>query len=386
MTEPGKSKDYYEILGVPRDAAPEDIKKAFRRLARKYHPDANPGNPEAEKRFKEINEAYAVLNDPQKRAQYDQFGTIGDSSASGGSPFEGFGGFGGGAPFEDLFGDLFESVFGGGARGRRAQPNAPRRGNDIEMTIRVTLEEAFKGGKREVTIPRWQTCDRCKGTGTEPGTKPETCPTCRGRGQVEQTQRTPFGQFVSVAPCPNCHGTGRILAHPCRTCGGEGRVRGQHRVEVKIPAGVDTGTKLRLAGEGEAGINGGPPGDLFLVVEVEPNPLFERDGADLHTHLTLAFPQAALGCSIPVKTLEGQVSLEIPPGTQPGSVFRIKGKGMPRLRGVGRGDLFVHVAIEVPRTLTEKQKLLLQAYAKECNIPVKTEEGLLEKLKSWFSA
>ncbi|HPI98064.1 MAG TPA: DnaJ domain-containing protein, partial [Synergistales bacterium] len=252
MSSPG-SKDYYSTLGVPKDATASDIKKAYRQLVRKYHPDANPGNKEAEDHFKDVNEAYEVLADPEKRAQYDQFGTVGDFP--GGGPFSGFGGV------EDVFGDLFENLFGFGTSGRRrADPNAPRRGSDMETQLIVDLEEAAKGVTKNVEIPRWQTCDRCSGNGAEPGTQPDVCPQCHGSGQVESQQRTPFGQFVSINTCPRCKGKGKYIKHPCQECKGEGRVRRNHSVEVKVVPGVDTGTRLRIPGEGQSVINGGPNG------------------------------------------------------------------------------------------------------------------------------
>ncbi len=375
---PGARDDYYEILGVPRDASAADIKKAYRQLVRKYHPDANPGNKEAEERFKKVNEAYEILGDSQKRTQYDQFGTVGDMP-SGGSPFEGFGGMG------DLFGDLFESVFSGGAGRRRANPNAPRQGDDLEMGVSVTLNEAATGTKKTVEIPRWETCGTCGGSGAAPGTKAETCETCHGAGQVETRQQTPFGQFVSVNACPRCGGTGRFIRTPCSDCGGHGRKRTRKSVDIRIPAGVDSGTRLRISGEGEAGINGGPSGDLFLVVEVAEHPDFKRDGGDLHRKLSVTFPQVALGCTVSVPTLTGEPEpLEIPAGTQPGKVFRIKGKGITRLRGArGAGDLFVHLAVDVPTKLTEKQRALLEALAKEMNVEV-ADQGLFAKFRTLF--
>ena len=373
MYGPGETDDLYQVLGVGRDASAADIKKAYRQLVRKYHPDANPGNKEAEEHFKKINHAYEILGDSQKRAQYDQFGTVGDMA--GGSPFDGFGGGVG-----DIFGDIFESVFSGMGGRRRANPNAPIRGTDLEMEAEVTLLEAAQGASKEFQIPRWEGCSECGGTGAKTGTSPETCSYCRGSGQVEAKQQTPFGQFVTVNACPKCGGAGRIIKEKCSACGGAGRVRKTRRVEVKIPAGVDTGTRLRIAGEGEAGVNGGSSGDLFLAVSVAEHPDFKRDGADLHSRLVLPFPQAALGCTVAIPVLNGEPEkLSVPAGTQPGKVFTIRGKGMPRLRGPrGTGDLHVHVTVDVPRKLTEKQRALLEELAREMKVDVE-DSGVFSK-------
>ena len=382
-TVPGTHKEYYQVLDVPRDASAEDIKKAYRKLVRKYHPDTNPGNREAESRFKEIGEAYEILSDPQKRAQYDQFGYVGDMPGGGSGPFGG----GGGEPFGDIFGDIFDSFFGGGGAGRSRtrNANAPRRGADLEMELACTLEEVFAGAPKEVQIPRWEGCKRCGGNGAEPGTSVETCSACGGRGQVEHAQRTPFGQFVSVVPCTRCGGKGKVISAPCKSCGGDGRTRHRHRVDVRVPPGADTGTRLRMTGEGEIGANGGPPGDLYLVITLAEHPRFLREGDTLHAQVSVAFPQAALGSAAEISMLDGSVErLEIPAGSQPGDVIRLKGKGMPRLRGNGRGDLLAHLKVEVPRELTEKQRSLLSALAQEMNVPVEENEGFLEKLKGWF--
>jgi molecular chaperone DnaJ len=370
----------YQILEVSRDASQADIKKAYRQLVRKYHPDTNRNNPEAEEKFKKINAAYSVIGDPEKRARYDQFGTTDGTT---GNPFEG-GGFGGG--FGDLFGDLFEQVFTGGMGGRRADPHAPRRGADLEMNVGVTLLDAANGVTRTVEIPRWDSCSACGGTGAKPGTSPRTCETCGGRGQVENVQRTPFGQFVSVNTCPRCQGKGKVIAEHCPECGGRGQVRDNHKVEVKIPAGVETGTRLRIAGEGEGGTNGGPSGDLFLVLEVERHKSFERDGGDLHSRLLLTWPQAVLGTSVEIPTLiDGMEKIDIPPGTTQGRVLKVKGLGMPRLRGArGRGDLYVHVFIDVPSKLTDKQRSLVNELAHEMKVPVSSEEGIFDKFKKLF--
>lgn len=370
----GDSQDLYGLLGVSRSASQEEIKKAYRKLVRKHHPDANPGDQEAETRFKSINLAYEILQDPQKRARYDQFGTIGDAPP-------GSGPFGGGfEPFGDIFGDLFESVFGGARRGARG----PSRGQDLEMSIRISLEEAFHGVGREVSIPRREKCGRCGGSGAEPGSDVKTCLYCAGSGQVEREQRTPFGTFVSVGQCSECGGTGRKIEKKCKNCDGSGMIHAKHRVDVKIPPGVDTGTRLRVAGEGGEGSGGGPPGDLFLAVKVDPHPSFERDRDDLHTRVTLKYPQAALGCSVEIPHLEGFEKVDISSGTQGGKALRIKGRGMPRLKGSGRGDLYAHVIIDVPQSLTERERELMEALAQEMNVEV-NQAGLVDKIKQIFS-
>ncbi|RRD65006.1 molecular chaperone DnaJ [Fretibacterium sp. OH1220_COT-178] len=371
-------EDLYQILGVARDASPAEIKKAYRQLARQYHPDANPGDKEAEERFKKINAAYSVLSDPEKRARYDQFG-----SADGSDPFGG--GFGG--DFGDLFGDLFSQVFGGGMGRRQADPNAPRRGADLEMSLRVSLLEAANGVTHTLEVPRWETCGTCSGSGAKAGTSPETCATCGGRGQVEQVQRTLFGQFVSVTVCPNCQGRGKTIREKCSDCGGRGQVRRKHKLEVKVPAGVERGTRLRITGAGEAGVNGGPQGDLFLLIDVEPSKDFDRDGADLHTRLLLTYPQAVLGAEVELATLiDGVEKVEVPAGTAHGQVLKIRGKGMPRLRGPrGRGDLYAHVLIDIPSRLTDRQRELITELAGEMETPVGAgEPGFFEKFKKLF--
>ncbi len=383
-------RDYYEILGVAREASADEIKKAYRKLARKHHPDARPDDKDAEARFKEINEAYETLSDPQKRAQYDQFGHAGPAA---GNPFEGFGGFGGtggfgdASTFGDLFGDIFEQVFTGGRAGAggrsRVDPNAPRRGADVEMVMNITLEDAYRGGAREVEVPHTEACARCGGNGAEPGTNVETCPMCGGRGQVEQAVRTPFGQFVQLGTCPQCHGRGKTIPTPCKDCKGQGSVRKRHKIEVKIPPGIDTGTRLRIAGEGDAGANGGPGGDLYLLIQVQPHSRFQREGSDLHMHVDVAFPQAALGAEIKIPTFDGEETLEIPAGTQPGSVLRIRSRGMPRLRGSGKGNLHIHIRVQVPKGLSDREKALMEALAQEMKVSVRPQ-GLWDKFKSMF--
>jgi molecular chaperone DnaJ len=375
-------KDYYDILGVPRSASPDDIKKAYRKLARKYHPDTNPGNENAEKKFKEINEAHDVLSDPQKRAQYDQFGFVGDMPPTGAGGFGGrdpFGGMGG-----DIFGDIFDSFFGGGMGRSRQNPNAPRRGSDLETSIRITLETAYRGAAREIEVPREENCPHCSGSGAEPGTGVETCHSCGGTGQIERVTSTPFGQMVQVVPCVQCRGTGKVIKTPCGECKGQGRLRRGRKLDVKIPPGVDTGTRLRIGGEGEGGRNGGPPGDLFILLEVSSDSRFRRDGEDLHAKIDIAIPQAALGTTVPIPTFDGVEKLDIPAGTQPGSVLRIKNRGMPRLRGTGRGDMHIHVRVNVPKNLSDRAKELLSELAAEMKLDVAEDKGLFDRIRDKF--
>ncbi|MDR1916406.1 MAG: molecular chaperone DnaJ [Synergistaceae bacterium] len=386
MAAPGK-KDYYEVLGVPRSATPDEIKRAYRKLARKHHPDANPGNQDAERKFKEINEANDVLGDPQKRAQYDQFGFVGDapppgSGGFGGGPFHG-GGFGG-VGFEDL-GDIFGSFFGGGAGRGASDPNAPKRGLDLEMSMRITLETAYRGVSREVEVPREENCPHCSGTGAEPGTKVESCSACGGTGQVERIVNTPFGRMSQITPCAACGGRGQVIKTPCKECKGSRRVRRTRKLDVKIPAGVDTGTRLRISGEGEVGRNDGPPGDLFILLEVMPDPRFQRDGADLHTKVDIEIPQAVLGASVSIPTFDGMEKLDIPAGTQPGSVLRIKNRGMPRLRGSNNGDLHIHVRVSVPKNLSERGKQLMSELAAEMKVEVAENKGIFDRIRDKFA-
>ena len=354
-----EKRDYYEVLGVSRDASPEEIKKAYRKLARQYHPDVNKA-PDAEQKFKEIREAYEVLSDPEKRARYDRYGHEDPAAGSGGAG--GMGGFTG-ADFGDLggFGDLFDMFFG---TGPRRDPNAPQRGEDLRYTLTVEFREAVFGKETEITVPRTETCDVCHGSGARPGTRPETCGVCRGTGQQETVQHTPFGRIVNRRTCAACGGRGRIVRERCGSCGGSGRVRRMRRINVRIPPGVDEGSQLRISGEGEAGLRGGPPGDLYIIIRVKPHDFFEREGDDIYCEVPLTFVQAALGDEIEVPTLTEKVKLRIPPGTQTGTYFRLKGKGVPRLRGYGAGDQHVRVTVVTPTNLTEYQKELLREFAK----------------------
>ncbi len=375
-------EDLYAILEVPRDASQADIKKAYRKLVHQYHPDSHPGDKEAEEKFKKINAAYSVLNDPEKRARYDQFGTTDPNS----NPFGGMGGM----DLGDLFGDIFAQAFGGGFSSSRRQydPNAPQRGDDIEQVVHVTLLEASKGVTRDIDVMKSETCQHCNGTGAKPGTKPETCPRCHGQGQVRQAQQSLFGQFVSITTCPDCHGTGKIIRDKCGECGGTGHVRKKHKLEVKIPAGVERNMRLRIPNAGEAGHNGGQSGDLYLIIDVEVNPDFERDGADLHTTLLLTYPQAVLGTDTKIKLLDGTMeTVTVAAGTQHGQVLKLKGKGMPRLNSALKttGDLYAHVYIEIPKKLTDKQRELIKSLADEMQAPVSVDEpGLFDKFKKWL--
>jgi len=380
VASPGK-KDYYEVLDVPKDATADAIKRSYRKLARKYHPDTNPGNADAERRFKEINEANDVLSDPQKRAQYDQFGFVGDAPPGAG----GFGGdFFGGGFSGDLFGDIFGNLFGG-ARSRGGDPNAPRRGSDLEMTMHITMETAYRGANRDVDVPREENCPKCSGSGAEPGSKVTICSACDGRGQVERGTNTPFGRMVQVVPCAACGGKGKIIETPCRECKGSRRVKKSRKIDVKIPPGVDTGTRLRISGEGEAGRNGGPSGDLYIMLNIQSDKRFERNGADLHTKVEIEIPQAVLGSTVSIPTFEGTERLDVPAGTQPGSVLRIKNRGMPRLRGGGNGDLHIHVRVKVPRNLSVKGKQLMAELAAEMNVEVADSKGIFNRIKDKFS-
>jgi molecular chaperone DnaJ len=366
-------KDYYELLGVNRSASEEEIKKAYRKLALQHHPDRNPGNKQAEETFKQVSEAYQVLSDAQKRAQYDQFGhaAFGDNG-----PFAG--GFDFSAGFDDIFGDIFGEFFGGGSRRRGGRS----RGEDLRYNLTLSFEEAVAGTEKKIKIPRHGTCENCRGNGAQPGTAPQTCPTCRGRGQVSFQQ----GFFSVSRSCTQCNGQGSIIKEPCATCAGAGRVRKMHTLSVKIPPGVDTGSRLKLRGEGETAPGAaGSPGDLYVVIEVEPHPIFVRDQLDILCDLPISFVQAALGAELDVPTLEGKVKMKIPAGTQSGKVFRLKGKGVQDVQGYHQGDQLVRVSVETPTHLTARQKELLKEFAALGGEDVNPlSKGFFEKVKELF--
>ncbi|MBE6905714.1 MAG: molecular chaperone DnaJ [Ruminococcaceae bacterium] len=359
-------RDYYEVLGVSKDASADDLKRAYRKLAKQYHPDMNPGDKTAEAKFKEVNEAYEVLNDPAKRQRYDQFGHAGidPSYGAGGGGFGGSGGFGG---FD--VGDIFESFFGGGFGGfggsnRTRNPNAPIRGNDINVTIGLSFMEAAKGCKQKIQIQRLEQCETCGGTGAKKGTSPETCSECGGTGQVKVQQRTPIGIIQTTRTCTRCNGKGKVIKEPCSSCRGMGRVRHSRTLEVSVPAGIDDGQTFMLRGQGDQGINGGPAGDVNIMVTLRPDELFERDGFDVWCDIPITFSQAVLGDEITVPTIDGKVKYEVPEGTQSGTVFRLRNKGIQYVNGRGRGDQYVKVNIEVPRNLSSKQKDVLKDFEK----------------------
>ena len=362
-------RDYYEVLGVNRDATYEDIKKAYRKLAMKWHPDRNPDNPKAEEHFKEAKQAYEILSDGQKRAAYDQFGHAGvdPSAAAGAGAGAGFSGFG------DVFSDLFGEIFGGGRAGR----SSVFRGADLRYNLEIALEQAAKGFETKIRIPTMAECATCHGSGARPGTQPQTCSTCRGAGQVRVSQ----GPFSIAQTCPRCHGSGKMVAHPCVTCGGAGRLKHQKTLQVRIPPGVDEGDRVRLSGEGEPGVNGGPPGDLYVQAHIKPHPVFQRDHDDLHCEMPVSFATAALGGDIEIPTLEGTARIKVPTESQTGKTFRLRGKGIKGVRSHVPGDLYCHVVVETPVSLTERQRELLREFE---TISQRDAARHTPRTRSWF--
>jgi molecular chaperone DnaJ len=365
-------KDYYETLGVSRDATDADLKKAFRQLAMKYHPDRNPGNKASEDKFKEVNEAYSVLSDPGKRENYDRYG-----SAEGIGAGAGYGPFAGGTGFGDIFEDIFGDFFGGFAGGQR-RPR-PAKGNDLRYDLSITLIEAAFGTEKTIEFPRWESCSECRGSGSEPGKEPQVCPACKGTGQIRFQQ----GFFSVSKTCGKCYGAGRIITHPCKACKGKGKIQKEKSIALKIPAGVDIGSRLRIQGEGEPGLHGGPNGDLYVMLNVQEHPFFKRDGTEIYCDVPISFPQAALGAEIEVPTLDGTVKLKVPQGTPSGHPFILKGKGLPQVGGHHRGSQIVRVYVDVPKRLTPRQKELLEEFASINGDEV--SKGFREKLKDLFS-
>ena len=377
-----EKRDFYEVLGLKKGATDDEIKRAFRKKAMELHPDKNPGDKKAEEQFKEVNEAYGILSDKEKKELYDKFGHAGvDPNAGFGAG--GFGGFGGGyqtsADFGDLFGDLFGGMFGGGG-GARSHPNGPRKGRDLQQGMRITFKEAAFGTKKKIRLKRQSECPSCHGTGAKDGTAKHTCETCHGSGQVQTQQRTPFGSFSSIGPCPSCHGRGEIIDTACPECVGSGRIMKEVTLNVDIPAGVDNESVIPLRGQGEAGANGGPAGDLYIVLQVEPHEIFQRTGDDLRLDMPISFDQAALGTTIIVPTLSEKVSYKVPAGTQPGTVFRLKGKGVKSVRGNRYGDLFVKVTLEVPTKLSSEQKKAIKDMAQKVGPEAYAKRGKFSKL------
>ncbi len=375
-----EKRDYYETLGVSKGASDDEIKKAYRREAKKCHPDLHPGDKEAEARFKEINEAYGVLSDAEKKARYDQYGHAGVDPNYG----AGGGGFGGGFDGFD-FGDIFSDIFGGFGGGGARRRNSPVRGRDTRQVIDITFEEAAFGCKKKLTLTQQEKCHTCGGSGAKPGTQPVTCKKCGGSGQVRTQTRTPLGYMTNVTTCPDCHGTGSIVSDPCRDCHGTGKVRKTKTIEIDIPAGIDNGQTMQLAGKGEPGERGGPSGDLLITVRVKPHQMFRREGYDVYIDLPITFVDAAIGATVKVPTLDGLVEYDIPEGTQPGSVFRLRGKGIPYIRGKNRGDEYVTVDVEVPKGLSAKQKELLKEFeALSEGKNYKKQKGFLDKMRDLF--
>ena len=375
---PEQKRDYYEVLGVSKGASDDEIKRAYRKLAKKYHPDMNPGDKEAEAKFKEVNEAYSILSDSEKRARYDQFGHAGvDPNYGAGGPGGGFGGFDmGDIDLGDIFGSFFGGGFGGFGGGTSSRRSGPQKGESLRASLTISFEEAAFGCEKEINLNRTEECEACHGSGAEPGTTAETCPDCRGTGVVRVQQRTGGFAFSSTAPCSRCRGTGKIIHTPCKACGGSGSVKKTKRVTVSIPAGIDDGQAISLRGQGNAGKNGGPAGDLIVAVHVKPHPQFHRDGTTVLYEQPVTFYQAVMGAELEIPTIDGKVKYNLPAGTQTGTTFRLRGKGIPELRGRGRGDQYVTVRVQVPTSLNGEQKEALRAFAEAMGEDVPEESGL----------
>ena len=377
---PEQRKDLYEALGLQKGASDEEIKKAYRKLAKKYHPDLNPGDKTAEEKMKEVNAAYEILSDPEKKARYDQFGHAGvdPSYGGGGGQYSGFEDF-------DL-GSIFDSFFGGGMGGGQPRRSGPRKGESIRASVTLTFEEAAFGCQKQITVNRVETCPDCGGSGAKAGTSAETCPDCHGTGQIKTTQRTILGMMSTSSPCSRCRGTGKIIKDPCPSCRGAGSLRKQRMITVQIPAGIDHGQTISVRGEGNAGQNGGPAGDIFVTVNVTPHEIFKRRGQDVMVELPVTFVQAALGAELEAPSIDGKISYNMPEGTQPDTVFRIRGKGIPNLNGRGRGDQFIKVKIEIPRNLTREQKDILRQFEETAgDAQFGEKKGFFEKMKDLFN-
>lgn len=376
-------RDYYEVLGVSKGATAGELKKAYRKLSKQFHPDINKADDAADK-FKEISEAYEVLSDPQKKAGYDQYGHASTDPNFGGGGFGGgFGGFGGDAGGFGGFEDIFGSFFGGG--GRSSNPNAPRQGNDLQYTLDLSFEDAVFGTAKTIKFNREDKCGTCDGSGAKAGTHPETCSKCHGQGSIQVERQTPLGRMMTQQTCDQCGGKGQSINTPCDDCAGVGRIKKKHSVKVNVPAGVEDGQQMRLAGQGEAGINGGPFGDLYVVFRVQDSDIFERDGSEIYYELPLSFVQATLGDEVEVPTIHGKVKLKIPAGTQTGTTFRLKGKGATRLRGNGTGDQQVTVKVVTPKHLNDAQKTALRQFAEAGGDQVEEDEGFFDKVKDAFN-
>ncbi len=375
-------RDFYEVLGVARNASDDEIKKAYRKLAMKYHPDRNPDSKVAEDKFKEAKEAYEMLSDPQKKAAYDQYGHAGVDPNMGGFGGAGAQGFGG---FADAFGDIFGDIFGNSGRGGGRSGPQVYRGADLRYSMEITLEEAAHGHEAQIRVPSWTDCEHCGGEGAEPGSKVETCTTCNGQGQVRMSQ----GFFSMQQTCPKCRGSGQYIPKPCKKCHGEGKIKQQKTLEVKIPAGIEDGMRIRSAGNGEPGVNNGPPGDLYVEIHIKDHPVFERDGDDLHCQMPISFVSACLGGEIQVPTLAGRASFDIPEGTQTGRTFRLRGKGIKGLRSAIPGDLYIHVQVETPVKLTEKQRQLIEELGESLkeggHKHSPQEKGWFDRVKDFFN-